>query len=145
MKPNVVFLLIIFIAFPFITEATEWISYATTEKGTELYFDKESISRESDHLIRARDKSKYDRPLKVANQSYSELWRYLELDCKEKKLRVFEVIFFLVSGDTRTVTGKQKEGWVRIKPGENNDNLRKMLCEDALDKTNGQTIQQQNR
>ena len=141
MKLSIVLLLVFLIASPLSTEGSEWIPYATTETGTELYLDKESISHESEYVIRAREHSRYDTPRKIANQPYLELWRYVELDCKEKRLRVLESTFFLVGGDTRTTTGKDKEEWVRIEPGGNNDVLHKTLCKDLLNNTIKQTTQ----
>jgi hypothetical protein len=141
MKLSIVLVLVLLIAFPLSIEGAEWIPYATTEIGTELYLDKESINHESDYVIKVREKSKYGTPRKIANQSYFELWRYVELDCKEKRLRVLESTFFLVGGDTRTTTGRGKDEWVRIEPGGNNDVLHKTLCKDVLNDTVRQTTQ----
>lgn len=130
MKHTLFLSLVLIIIVPFVSEGAEWIHYATTESGGQCYLEKESINHVSKHVVRFWDKSTYDRPQKIQNLSYLELLKYVELDCKEKKLRVLEATYFLVGGNTVSTSGKYREEWFYIQPEGTNKMLHEILCEE---------------
>jgi len=130
MKYTLLLSLILALIVPLVSEGAEWVLYAASESDGQWYLDKESIIHKSKHVIRVWDKVKYAQPQKIETKFYRELIRYIELDCKEKKLRILQATFYLLDNETLSTIGRDrpKEDWSYIQPGGNNDILQEILC-----------------
>jgi hypothetical protein len=93
------------------------------------FVDNKSTKNISSHIVSARIKEVPFKPFEFNNKRVTYCLSYEEYDCKNKKSRILQLIFYYTDGSHETLTPPEEaDRWTLVSPDSVHESLHKYLC-----------------
>lgn len=122
MKKRVVILIIFCLSLtPVVAQGEDWLFFIQNNKGDKYYIDVDSIKRVSPVNVRV------DRKIEpFASSTFFHVVSNIELDCKERRIKLLTKATFYKNGEIRTTQGD--EIWQQGKSEDMDESLLELVC-----------------
>ncbi len=120
-KRAAILIFICLILTPCVSQGADWLYYIQNSKGDKYYIDIDSIKRVSPDNVRV------DRKIEpFASSTFSHVVSHVELDCKERRIKLLTKDTYYKNGEIRTTQGD--DSWQQGKPEDMDESLLELVC-----------------
>lgn len=104
-----------------VSEGTNWEYFMQNDKGDNYYIDLDSIKYSSSDIVRILKKIEPEN-----SSAYSAMISEIEMDCKDKKIRLLKETLYSKTGEAQTV--QKNEKWQSVNTEDIDELLLELVC-----------------